>query len=245
MLKFSKGNAKLDGNKKTIYTFSLPAGWTCPGAMECKSKVIVTNNKSTIKDGPHTLFRCFAASQEVLFANTHAQRQFNLAALRGANGVAAKARLINSSLPSSAEYVRVHVSGDFYSQEYFDAWLRVARNNPTVVFYAYTKSINYWVNRRDSIPSNFVLTASYGGRMDNLIDEYNLRSAKVVFSEQEAKDRGLKIDHDDSYAMSRGPSFALLLHGTQPKGTEAGKAWHKIKTTQGGYSRKKLRMAKV
>ena len=33
---------------------------------------------------------------------------------------------------------------------------------------------------------NFVLTASYGGRDDHMIDEFNLRSAKVVFSEAEA-----------------------------------------------------------
>ena len=47
---------------------------------------------------------------------------------------------------------------------------------------------------------NFVLTASYGGRDDHMIDEFNLRSAKVVFSEAEAAELGLEIDHDDSHA---------------------------------------------
>ena len=245
MLKFSKGNAKLDGNKKTIYTFSIPAGWTCPQAFECKSRVVIVEDRRTIKDGPHTKFRCFAASQEVLFTNTHAQRQFNLLALRAAKGVQAKFDLINSSLPSRAEYIRAHVSGDFFSQQYFDAWLGVALANPDKLFYAYTKSLNYWVERLDKIPSNLVLTASYGGRMDSLIDEHNLRSAKVVFSNEEADLAGLVIDHDDSLAMSNGPSFALLIHGTQPKGSDAAKAWQEVKTTQGGYSRKKLKMAKA
>jgi hypothetical protein len=49
-------------------------------------------------------------------------------------------------------------------------------------------------------------------------------SARVVFSEQEARDLGLAIDHDDSHAMTHGPDFALLVHGTQPKGSDAAAA---------------------
>jgi hypothetical protein len=37
------------------------------------------------------------------------------------------------------KYVRVHGSGDFFSQEYVDKWKRIAQNVPNVVFYAYTK----------------------------------------------------------------------------------------------------------
>ena len=62
------------------------------------------------------------------------------------------------------------------------------------------------------------MTASYGGTRDELIGEYNLRSAIVVENEEEANKLGLEIDHDDSIAISNGPSFALLIHGPQPKG---------------------------
>jgi len=237
MLKFSRGNAKLNNNKYVIYTFSLPAGWTCPGAFECKSKVHIKEDRRVIKDGKDTEFRCFAASQEVLFPSVYNARQFNLAALRKAKGIAAKFRLINTSLPSSAYFVRTHVSGDFFSQEYFDAWMRVAEANPHINFYAYTKSLSYWVKRIDSIPSNFTLTASYGGKQDGLIDRYSLRSAKVVFSKEEAAKLNLEIDHDDSLAMSGKDNFALLLHGTQPKDSEASKAWQKIKRAGGGYGK--------
>ena len=34
----------------------------------------------------------------------------------------------------------------------------------------------------------------------------------------------LEIDDDDSHAMEHGPSFALLIHGTQPAGTKAARA---------------------
>jgi hypothetical protein len=65
-----------------------------------------------------------------------------------------------------------------------------------------------------------------------------LRSARVVFSEDAAKKWELEIDHDDSHAMKHGNDFALLIHGTQPAGTEASKAWTRIKAAGGGYSRR-------
>lgn len=39
------------------------------------------------------------------------------------------------------KYVRIHSSGEFYSQEYVDKWLTIANNNPNVKFYAFTKRI--------------------------------------------------------------------------------------------------------
>jgi len=235
-LKFGKGNAKLD---KTIYTFSLPAGWTCPGSRDCKSKVHVdSNNKRTLKDGKHTVFRCFAASQEVLYTNTYLSRQHNNEALKGLSAQEMFA-LIDSSLPKKAEFIRTHVSGDFFSQAYFDAWLAVALANSGKTFYAYTKSLNYWVARMEIIPDNFVFTASKGGNFDHLIDQHGLRQAIVVFSEEEAANLGLPIDKDDSHAMKNGGDFALLLHGAQPKGSEASTALQKLKKAgKGGYGRK-------
>ena len=124
------------------------------------------------------------------------------------------------------------------------AWYAVALNNPNTLFYAYTKSLRFWLSVNEfPILHNFVLTASYGGREDHLIDEFNLRSAKVVFSEAEANILGLEIDHDDSHAARpslRDTSFALLLHGTQPKGSEAAEALKVLKRdgVQHSYSRK-------
>ena len=66
-----------------------------------------------------------------------------------------------------------------------------------------------------------------GGRDDSLIDSEGLRETVVVFSEAEAEEKGLEIDHDDSHAAVPDwefENFALLIHGTQPKGSEASKA---------------------
>jgi len=241
-LKFQKGNAKLDnfpGAK--IYTFSILSGWSCPFAKECLSKAHKNpdTGKRHIEDGADIEFRCFSASQEAQYPNVYAARAHNFDLLRAAKSTENMVELIEESLPKKASIVRLHVAGDFFNQRYFDAWNQVAVNNPDVIFYAYTKSLVYWTKRIDDIADNFVLTASRGGRLDGLISEHDLREARVVFSEAEAEALGYEIDHDETHAVKHGPSFALLLHGKQPAGSEAGKALEKLKKKgKTGYSKK-------
>jgi hypothetical protein len=60
----------------------------------------------------------------------------------------------------------------------------------------------------------------------------------VVLSEREARRKWkLPLDHDDTHVWKYDKDFAILIHGTQPKGSKAGKAWYqlcKVKKT-GGY----------
>lgn len=250
MLAFSDANAKTEAlydvpelaeflaNGRKVYSLDLLSGFSCPFANECLSKAtILPNGKRKIKDGPNTKFRCFSASQEVQYTGVYNRRKANFDALRKSRD---KASLIADSLPKKLGICRIHVAGDFFSQDYLDAWLQVAADNPSRLFYAYTKSLRYWMVARPIVDSldNFVLTASYGGRDDSLIESYGLRSAKVIFSEAEAGD--LEIDHDDSHAARPSLSdqdFALLLHGTQPKGSDAAVALKELKGV-GSYSRK-------
>lgn len=235
MLKFSKNNAKLGDS---IWTFSLPAGHSCPFAFHCLSKANPLTGK--IQDGPQTQFRCFAASQEALFTATRAARWHNFNLLKMAKTVAEISKLIQDSLPKNATIVRIHVAGDFYSQNYLDGWIDVAKRNPNVIFYAYTKSLPFWIKRQAEIPANFKLTASKGGKADKLIGEKKLKFAEVVYSEKEAKQKKLAVDHDDTHAYNGDKSFALLLHGTQPAGTIAAKAMSAMRTMGiNGCSRKK------
>ena len=258
MLKFSKANAKTQAlandaelaeyltDKRKIYSLDLLSGYSCPSAKKCLSKAVVQDNgKRKIKDGKDTEFRCFSASQEVQYTNVYNSRKHNFDLLRKKNH-AEMVSLINGSLPENAGIVRIHVAGDFFSLPYMHAWYEVAMLNPSVLFYAYTKSLRFWVGGINELPilHNFVLTASYGGTHDHMINEFNLRSAKVVFSEAEAAELGLEIDHDDSHAAKptlRDDSFALLVHGTQPKGSAASVALKELKG-QGSYSRRKKKM---
>jgi len=218
LLKFQQGNAKLG---KNIYTFSLPAGHSCPFANDCLSKADKLTGKLT--DGPNTQFRCFAASAEAVYPNVRLARWHNFDLLKKLSTNEA------SNLPKKANIVRVHVSGDFFNESYFLAWLQVAKLRPNVLFYAYTKSLVYWVNYIKEIPNNLVLNASEGGKLDAQILEHGLKFAKVVYSPEEAEKLGLSIDHTDEAAYKTKESFALLIHGQQPKGSKASQSIKDLK----------------
>ncbi len=237
LLKFSEGgNAKLS---KLITTFSLPAGHSCPGARECLSKADPDTGK--IKDGIHNKFRCFAASAESVFTNVRNQRWHNFDLLLEAGGADGMSQLILDSLPKELYAVRIHVSGDFFSQAYFDAWLQVAAARPKVEFYAYTKSLKFWHARKDKIPKNLRLVASAGGKFDAMIESEDLPNAQVVFHPDEAEMLGLKVDHDDSQARDHSvQKFALLIHGQQAAGSDASEALKRLREegVQYAYSSK-------
>lgn len=226
IIKFSQGNSKLG---KHIYTVSLLSGWSCPYAKDCLSKAVVDESgKKSLVDGKDTKFRCFSASQEVLYKNTYNQRKHNFDVVKKKKK-GAIVSLIASSLPKKASIIRIHVGGDFFNQDYFDAWLETANNNPDMLFYAYTKALKLWIKRIEDIPANFKLNASKGGKDDDLIEKHELKQAVVVYSEKQAEELGLEIDHDDTHAYKSDESFALLIHGSQPKGSEASEALQKLK----------------
>lgn len=231
MLKFKDANGKLKKMAKKLgvklKTFTLPSGYTCPGAKDCLA--FADRKTGKVTDGEHTEFRCFMASLEATFPTLRNMVWDNLALIRKAlkNGVDTCADLICESLPKKFDVMRVHVGGDYFSREYFMAWCEVAKRNPNRVFYSYSKSLAIIAGIPK--PDNLVLTASRGGKYDDLIDRLGWKEAVVVFSEQEARDKGLEIDHDDTHAAFGKENFALLLHGTQPKESAASEALKQIK----------------
>ena len=234
ILNLQHGNAKL--NRDTLI-LSLPAGHTCPFAKDCRSSTDKVTGKIT--DGPYTQFRCYATTAEAMFPNIRNSRWENLEMLKAAGSAIGMAALIEKSIAGKKKIklVRFHQSGDFYSQAYFDAWLMVATQHPEYIFYGYTKALPLWVKRLGMIPANMKIVASRGGSHDHLIEEHNLRSVRVVYSEREAKRKWkLAIDHDDTHAWNYDKDFAVVIHGTQPAGSKASKAWYKIfKHGKGGY----------
>jgi len=241
LLKFNKGgNAKLD---KDIVTFSLPSGYTCPGADTCLAKVDLKTGK--IIDGPNQTFRCFSAVSELRPA-VRLQRWHNLILLKAAKTKDAMVQLISDSFPRGTKILRIHVGGDFFSQTYLDAWIEVAKKFHHCVFYAYTKSIPFVTARKNEIPSNLRITLSKGGKFDSLIDkelesmteeegmQYGI--AEVLGHPEEALDKQLEIDHDDSHAISGRKHFALLLHSQQPAGSGAAKKIKRMRSEKIQFS---------
>lgn len=256
MIRFSKANAKIEAlygveelqpylvGKRKVYSLDLLSGWSCPFAEACLSRAVVgADGRRKIRDGAKTQFRCFSASQEVQYNDVYDLRNNNFQALRHLTENEMY-DMLSQNLPKDAGIVRIHVAGDFFNRAYMRAWIRVAVANPNTLFYAYTKSLRYWLELQDTMPDNFILTASRGGREDHLISEHNLREARVVFSEIEAYNMGLEIDHTDEHACRpslRSQSFALLVHGTQPKGSDAAEALKILKRdkVKHSYSKKK------
>lgn len=252
MLKWSPANAKIKAlavapelatwlnGKRKIFSLDLLSGWSCPFAKDCSSKVHESpNGRRTLKDGPDTIFRCFSASQEVIFPHVYNSRKHNFDLLRAAPGVLGKYNLLADSMPGNLGICRIHVGGDFFSQEYFDAWIKLAEANQDRLFYGYTKGLPYWLAYKspNHILDNLVLTASRGGRCDNLIGKHRLREAVVladpiivqaiVDSGDYNNYDGMEIDHSDIHAADPGKrrkSFGLLIHNIQPAGSGASKS---------------------
>ena len=237
-LKFGDPNAKLKKMIKKVglvlKTFTLPAGHTCPAAKDCFSRADRETGKVT--DGPDTVFRCFMASAEARSPSLRKLVWHNLELIKealkrdaqaGFENMPHTSQLINKSLPKKFDIMRVHVGGDYFNKEYLQAWIEVAKLNPDKVFYSYSKSLHLF--KQFALPENLVLTASRGGKHDDLIDLHGWKEALVVYSEEEAAERGLEIDHDDTHAAFGEENFALLIHGTQPAGSMASQALQAIK----------------
>src|SRR5262249_2540720 len=86
---FGHGKAKLD---QAIFTFSLPAGHSCPFADQCKAKA--DRRTSYLKDGLNVTVRCHAASQEARHRSVRESRWLNFELLRKCQDREAMVRLI-------------------------------------------------------------------------------------------------------------------------------------------------------
>jgi hypothetical protein len=226
-LYFSNSNRKIVGiagllgiHKNSVFTFNQPAGYSCPAADICQS--FADREDGKITDGDNCKFRCYAASLEAIFTALRKVNWRNFDALRGLS-TDKMAELIISEMPKKARIIRIHSSGDFFNRKYFLAWVKVAESLPHIDFFGYTKVLSYVQYDK---PDNFTLQYSMGGKMDDLhtTEPY----AVIVETPEHAKKLGIPIaceNHpsDDYLFIKAGISFALVVHGTQPKGSKFGK----------------------
>jgi len=77
----------------------------------------------------------------------------NLRASRRKDFVEEISKLIKKQ---NIKYFRIHTCGEFYSQEYFDKWVKICKTFPDIIFYTYTKNVDIKVKR----PKNFTLYIS-------------------------------------------------------------------------------------
>ena len=243
-LKFSKvANDKLKNIKEwspienpRVYSFSLLSGFSCSKALDCQTYAIKdkVTGKRKVLDGKNSKYRCFSAIQEAQYPSVYNQRKHNFdTLLKHKDDYMDMTELILDSLPKNADYIRVHVGGDFFNENYMLAWYLVAQLNPNIKFYAYTKAIKWMSELEHHRPDNFSMIDSYGSKEDAIIDELNLKSANVVFHPSETN---LPIDKNEYYAINDKGSFSLLLHGTQKQGSEGSKALSRMNKEGINYS---------
>lgn len=133
-----KGNSKLG---KNIATFSLPAGkenGTC--SVTCKG--------------------CYALKGTYLYPSVKGGLQERYEFSKDSEKFKEKLnKELSSKSHEGTEYVRIHASGDFYSQEYINTWDEVVKQHPNKLFYAYTKQLGFDYSKIKENP-NFVLINS-------------------------------------------------------------------------------------
>lgn len=130
------------GNMKTgrIPAFSLPPEITCPGACKgCKDK-------------------CYAKKAFRMYPGVRAAWEANYEAAEALDHIPQIMDYLKKHKP---RFFRIHVSGDFFSAQYFTQWCGIAMACPGTRFLAFTKSPASMLKAMR--PSNFTLVRSIWG----------------------------------------------------------------------------------
>jgi len=200
------GNSKLQKTAKEfgvkIFNFSIPAGndkasgkITCPFAGSCLKLCYAKKGAYRWGNVERALSRRYEASKEADFVQRITDE-------------------LNKVKKDKQVYIRIHDSGDFYSPAYFVKWLEIARLNPSVRFYAYTKSHSFI--RGIELPENVDLIFSLGSKNDELIDVENERHSKIFYSVDEMQSSGYSdasyLDLNATKWYTTNKKIGLLIH---------------------------------
>jgi hypothetical protein len=201
------GNTKLKKTAKEfgvkIFNFSIPAGndkktgkITCPFAGPC-------------------LIDCYAKKGMYRFGNVERALSKRYEDSKEENFVSRITDELAKVKKDKQVYVRIHDSGDFYSPTYFAKWLEIARLNPSVRFYAYTKSHSF-IRGNFSIPENMDLIFSLGSTKDELINTETERHSKIFQSSEDMENAGYfdssYLDINATKWVTENQKIGLLIH---------------------------------
>jgi hypothetical protein len=201
--RLSDGNSKLKADG--IVSFNLIPIIHCPMAGACKSFCYATVGQQAFKSGVLRRARAFLATTKADF-------------------VPRMVTEVQKAVKKGARAVRIHDSGDFYSYEYMLAWFEIARANPSVRFYAYTKMVSLvrMAYKAGLVPDNFRLIQSLGGIADKQIDR-SLPHSRIFSSLDELLAAGYSdaSESDAPAAFGSSPLIGLIIHGAKSKRFDA------------------------
>jgi len=109
-------------------------------------------------------------------------------------------------------HIRIHDSGDFYSPQYLNKWVQIAKDNTSIIFYAYTKSIKFFIDGL-KLPKNLKIIFSEGSKTDNLINVNKHRHARIFKSKELLQAAGyINASTNDLKAITDNKKVGLVYH---------------------------------
>lgn len=112
------------------------------------------------------------------------------------------------------EYIRVHDSGDYYSRNYLNKWIEIAKNNPDVKFYSYTNCIQ--MLKDVNLPNNYDIIFSSSGKQKHMINKNVDRHSYIFNNEQDLLNENYvnasKIDLYATKWFSKNNKIGLIKH---------------------------------
>ena len=189
-------------NKARILNFSLPAYKTqnnkvvCPFAKDCVKYCYAQKGNyrfPSVKKGLNNRYELSKKEEFVTIMNANI-------------------------LLERPTHVRIHDSGDFYSVDYLNKWVQIAKDNKEVIFYAYTKSIPFFKRTKEEnnnwlLPKNLIIIFSEGSKKDNLINTTKDRHSRIFKDINEMIKQGyINASDNDLNAITDNKKVGLLLH---------------------------------
>lgn len=201
--RLSGGNTKL--KKDGIVSFNLIPVTHCPSAGACKAYCYATVGQQAFRNGVLRRARAFLATMQADFVSRMIGE-------------------VQQAVKRGARAVRIHDSGDFYSEDYLLSWFRIAEAVPSVRFYAYTKMVVLVKKayKNGLVPENVRLIQSLGGVADRFIDT-NLPHSRIFHTIEELHAAGYAdaSESDSPAAFGASPNIGLVIHGAKSKRFDA------------------------
>jgi hypothetical protein len=226
VLKLSFFNHKLSAlakflgySRKSVLAVNIPAGYTCAKADVC----LTFAHHKTGKMRRVGRVKCYASKTETMYPATRNANWHNWRLLLACGtDINAIYNVLSTAISKKTKIVRIHSSGDMYSPEYFQAWRLLAKNNPDVMFFGYTKHLEYVLESVNNPISNFKIVYSYGSKDDGIYSErYNPSIIPTCFIEEfkGQYDRfnlktvcGEDGEHEDYFEIISNNSFIIRIH---------------------------------
>lgn len=211
----TRNSKMLKSKSATVYNWGIPAFISETGLKTCPKAGICAAG-------------CYAMSGTYMFKNTKNayERRLSLSLSDQFENVMIEELTYILNKAKLPVYIRIHDSGDFYSKEYLEKWLRIMEVFPEIKFYAYTKEVKMLKSIKDSLPDNFTVIFSLGGKEDGLINVHNDRHSAVFKDLRVLVANGYEdASNDDLVALGPNKKIGLIYH--QNKKYENSK-WDKI-----------------